>query len=183
MRPEQHVWSNQSRRAAVYVGGGALLVAWLAAANTTRRSDPPVPAVTEHARAEETDLALLQNEGTTLRERLAQAPSPSDTSRNPFSFAAAPALPPPSSRRIAAASVDAAPIAPPPLPLTLMGIAEQPSASGTQRTAILGGSGDEIFLVTVGQTIAARYSVTAIDVDAIEMKDLSTGGFRRLALR
>jgi len=76
-----------------------------------------------------------------------------------------------------------APVAPPPLPLILMGIAEQPSASGAQRTAILGGSGDEIYMVTVGQTIAARYTVTAVGVDAIELKDLSTGGLRRLALR
>ncbi len=182
--PEQHVLSNQSRRAAVYIGGGALLVAWLAAANTTRRPDPPAPAPIEHARADEPDLALLQNEGTKLRERLAHAPSPSVTPRNPFSFAPAPAVPSAPSRRIAAASLDAVPVAPPPpLPLILMGIAEQPSASGTQRTAILGGSGDEIYMVTVGQTIAARYSVTAIGVDAIEMKDLSTGGLRRLALR
>jgi hypothetical protein len=64
-----------------------------------------------------------------------------------------------------------------------MGIAEQASASGPARTAILGGSGDDVYMVTVGQTIAARYSVTAIGVDAIELKDLATGGFRRLALR
>jgi len=180
---EQHVLSNQSRRGAVYIGGGALLVAWLAAANTTRRPDPPAPAPSEHPRADEPDWALLQNEGTMLRERLAHAPSPSVTPRNPFSFASAPAVPSAPSRRIAAASVDVAPVAPPPLPLILMGIAEQPSASGAQRTAILGGSGDEIYMVTVGQTIAARYTVTAVGVDAIELKDLSTGGLRRLALR
>jgi hypothetical protein len=72
---------------------------------------------------------------------------------------------------------------PPPLPLTLMGIAENPGADGPVRTAVLGGSGDEIYVVTVGQTIAARYSVTAIGADAIELKDLSTGGLRRLAMK
>jgi hypothetical protein len=168
----------------VYVGGGALLVAWLAAANTARNPDPPVSGVMEHDDGDRADLTILQNEGTKLRERLAHAPAPSDTPRNPFSFAAAPASRSATSRRIAAGSIqEAPPTAPPPLPLTLMGIAEQPSPSGPQRTAILGGAGDEIFMVTVGQTVAARYSVTAVDVDAIELKDLSTGGFRRLALR
>ena len=173
--------SKQAGRAAVYVGGGALLVAWLASANT-RAPDPPALAVPEHAAAAD-DLAILQNEGAQLRHRLASAPAPS-TLRNPFSFAPARAVRAPASHRAAPPSaLDETPVARPPLPLTLMGIAEQPAASGPVRTAILGGAGDEIYMVTVGQTIAARYSVTAIDVDAIELKDLATGGFRRLALK
>jgi hypothetical protein len=180
--PEQHLLSNQSRRTAVYVGGGALLVAWLAAANTTPRPGPLLPEP-EHIAVAANNLGALQNEGAQLRERLANAPSPSGKSRNPFSFAPAPTAATALSHPIPAPHGDEEPPAAPPLPLTLMGIAEQPAPGKPERTAILGGAGDAIYMVTVGQTIAARYSVTAIDVDAIELKDLSTGGFRRLALR
>ena len=174
--------SKQAGRAAVYIGGGALLVAWLAAANTSRPPDPPEPAVPART-ADRGDLSILQNEAAQLRQRLASAPAPS-TARNPFSFAQGPAIRAIEERRTVSAPAAAeTPLEPAPMPLTLVGIAEQSAASGPERTAILGGTGDEMYMVTVGQTIAARYSVTAIDVDAIELKDLATGGFRRLALK
>jgi hypothetical protein len=34
-----------------------------------------------------------------------------------------------------------------------------------------------------GQAFAGRYRVTKIGADAVELEDLLTGGFRRLALR
>jgi hypothetical protein len=178
------VLSMNSRRAAVYFGGGALLVAWLAAANTTRQSDPPLPApVPQNADPVEKIAIDLQQDGARLRDQLTHAPAPQVNSRNLFGFASVPAPRASAPRPTAAAESAVAEVPPPPLPLTLMGIAEQASASGPARTAILGGSGDDVYMVTVGQTIAARYSVTAIGVDAIELKDLATGGFRRLALR
>jgi len=67
--------------------------------------------------------------------------------------------------------------------LSLMGIAEDATQEGPHRTAVIGGTGDALYMVTEGQSFADRYEVTAISADAIELKDLVTGGYRRLALR
>lgn len=180
--------SMQGRRAAVYIGGGALLVAWLAAANTSTRADPPASAAAVTTPDRIDDLAMqVRAEGAQLHSRLTRAPAPTVNARNLFSFApvAAPRAARPRSAA-PAAEAESAPLPAPPLPLTLMGIAENPSPNGPARTAILAlgqGQGDDIYMVTVGETIAARYSVTAIGADAIELKDLATGGFRRLALK
>jgi hypothetical protein len=64
-----------------------------------------------------------------------------------------------------------------------MGIAEQPIADGVQRSAVIGGAGTDIFIVTTGEMVAGRYKVKAIGADAIELEDVTTGGLRRLALR
>jgi hypothetical protein len=177
-------------RAAAIVSGGALLVAWFAAAG----SAPEQAGVSFHDPAESTATsgpgslaAEVEQQAVRLRERLAQAPTPDAEPRNPFSFAPARA-----SRRMAAmpgATVHAATVTtdPPPAalppPLVLMGIAEEPSFEGTHRTAIFGGSGETVYIVMEGQTFADRYKVKAIGIDAVELEDVTTGGVRRLALR
>ena len=95
------------------------------------------------------------------------------------------------------AAIETPPVAPAPA-LVLMGIAEEPSFEGTHRTAIIGlrqtqrdpdagsgvgGAADELYIVMEGQSVAGRYKVKTIGVDAIELEDTVTGGFRRLALR
>ena len=40
--------------------------------------------------------------------------------------------------------------------------------------------GDALYMVIAGQAVADRYQVTAIGADAVELKDLVTGGYRRL---
>lgn len=172
-------------RAAVYVTGGALLVAYLAAANSSP-SQEYLRARERASRPIATADALdrqVQAEASRLRERLAMAPAPDLTSRNPFSFA-------PRERRRARAELPAAPkpdvpeaLPVPPPQLSLMGIAEESTPGGPKRTAIVGGSGDALFMVTEGQTLADRYKVTAIGADAIELLDLQSGGYRRLAMR
>jgi len=125
----------------------------------------------------------VEAQASKLRARLSQAPTPSTRPRNPFSFAAP--------RTVRAASVAAkAPAvdpAEPPVPvvptLLLMGIAEDPSPDGPRRTAVIGGGADALYMVVTGQTFADRYEVTTIGTDAVELKDLLTGGYRRLALR
>ena len=185
MRLEHDVLSMKGRRAAIYTVGGALLVAWLAAANTSTPGDPPSGEIAAPATDRVDDLAIrVREEGEKLHSRLTNAPAPAVNARNLFSFAPIATPHAPAAHRSSVTpEIDAAPMPPPPLPLTLMGIAENPSPTGPARTAILGGTTDEIYMVTVGQTIAGRYSVTAIGADAIELKDLATGGFRRLALK
>src|SRR5207237_1206653 len=176
-------------RAAAIVSGGALLVAWFAAAGSAPEQD--VAPVGDRAQSTATSgpgsvAAEVEQQAVRLRERLAQAPLPDVQPRNPFSFA-----PVRAPRRLASAAIgtvqaatvisEVPSVASPP-PLTLMGIAEEPSFEGTHRTAVIGGAGDAVYIVMEGQTFADRYKVKTIGVDAIELEDLQTGGFRRLAL-
>lgn len=175
------------RRAAVYLGGGALLLAYLAAANSAPTSFAPPPRDSHPDAASQPDAiaADVRAQATRLRERLAVAPVPDPRARNPFSFAPTADASPASSKRAAHATVaDPAPpdIAPPPL-LSLVGIAEDAATGGVRRTAIISGSGDALYMVTEGETVATRYRVAAIGADAVELTDLLTGGYRRLAMR
>jgi len=175
-----------SKRAAVYVGG-ALLVAYLAAANSAPVQDVPPARGTPRAAAPATDAMAREvaSQAATLRSRLAVAPVPELHPRNPFNFAPVAAARRAPAGAVRAAVQDNTP-APPPaaiVPLSLMGIAEDPSPQGPRRTAIIGGPGDALYMVTEGQAVGDRYRVTAIGADAVELKDLQTGGIRRLAMR
>jgi Tfp pilus assembly protein PilP len=165
-------------RAATYFVGAILLAAWLASAAgvarpQTLRTPRPSPESTEL----DSVVVNVQAQTSRLRQRLAGAPSPQAPMRNPFTFAAratAPALPP---RAPKPASV----VENPPLPeldFVLIGIAEQ----GTTRTAMIE-SGDELLMATEGQTLAGRYRVAKVSVDALELVDLESGATRRLFLR
>jgi hypothetical protein len=177
------------RKAAVYGVCAALLVAYLASANMpaqdsdrrARSAQPTGTAGTESLAVE------VRSQATKLRERMAQAPTPSANPRNPFAFGAAPRAARASESAVrAAVAPDAGVIFPPSAPLpvfTLMGIAEERLAAGPRRTAVIGGEGDAIFMVVEGQTIGDRYKVTKIGADAVELEDLQTHGYRRLALR
>jgi hypothetical protein len=67
--------------------------------------------------------------------------------------------------------------------LTLIGVAEQPTAAGLVRTAMIAGPGDELLMVVEGQQIGGRYRVSAVGADAVELQDLATGATRRLVLK
>ena len=175
------------RRAAVYFGGGALLLAYLAAANSTpaQLSSPPRDPARRDARPSPDALAAdVRAQAARLRARLADAPAPDVRPRNPFAFAPAETRPAPSPRPGRAAVAENGPVVAPAPVLSLMGIAEETATGGTaHRTAIIGGPADALYMVTEGETVADRYQVTAIGADAVELKDLLTGGYRRLAMR
>jgi hypothetical protein len=172
------------QRSAIYLTGGALLVAWLAAANMP---GPGAPAPRARAEAQPPGpdaIAMdVSAQATRLRARMSQAPAPHPDVRNPFAFGA-----PPRPHRAAVdipapAALEAAPAIPPAPMLTLMGIAEESTAQGLRRTAIIGGDGETLFLVVEGQAVGDRYRVTKIGADAVELEDVITKAFRRLALR
>jgi hypothetical protein len=68
-------------------------------------------------------------------------------------------------------------------PLQLIGVAEQTVAGVLVRTAVITADSDEPLMVVAGETLGARYRVTAVGADAVELSDLVTGATRRLALR
>lgn len=172
-----------SRRTAFYLAGGALLVTYFAAANMpSQEADrageraPSANTVSPSTLADE-----VHSQAARLQSRMAQAPVPEQSSRNPFSFAAAPAA----QHQVRAAVVDEAPVAfvPPTPMLTLMGIAEESVIGGVRRTAVIGGGGDTIFMVVEGEPVGDRYKVTKIGADAVELEDVLTKAYRRIALR
>ncbi len=177
------------RRAALYGIGGTLLLAYLAAADSEpRQLAPPVRESARHTPQEMGPVdplaANIRAQAAKLRERLAAAPLPDVHGRNPFGFAPAPEPHPGAAPRgTHAAAVDAASLPPPDPELTLMGVAEDTPNGEVKRTAIIGGANDALYMVVQGQTVADRYRVTAIGPDIVELKDLLTGGYRRLAMR
>ena len=92
-------------RAAAYIGGTTLLVAWLASAASVARQ-PATPAARPPGGVVQIDAvaADVQSQAARLRTRLRAAPALQAPVRNPFAFGAA-AVP---TRRPAAARVAAA---------------------------------------------------------------------------
>jgi hypothetical protein len=176
------------RKAAVYGSGAALLVAYLASANMPaqdsdaareRTIQPVATAGTESLAVE------VSAQAARLHARMAQAPIPESNQRNPFAFGPAPRSAR-SAERMVTATVTPDPgvvFTPSPPVLTLMGIAEEASPTGPRRTAVVGGEGDTIYMVVEGQTIGDRYKVNKIGADAVELEDLQTHGYRRIAMR
>lgn len=175
-----------SRSAAVYGLGGVLLVACLAAANMPQERDPVTPRAPRDTPAAGPDVLALEvnSQATRLRSLMAQAPTPGASTRNPFSFGASRAPRAAVPDVGAAVTAEPAPVVVAPLPpLTLIGVAEEATAAGPRRTAVIGGDGDTIYMVVEGDAVGDRYRVTKIGADAIELEDVVSKGFRRLALR
>jgi hypothetical protein len=175
-----------SRRTTLTVVGGALLVTYFAAANMpSQDAETPRERVRPTATAGTESLAEeVRSQAARLQSRMAQAPVPENSPRNPFTFGMVPRpLQAPPVRAAVVDEAPPAPLAPPPPMLTLMGIAEEAVIGGFRRTAVIGGEGDAIYMVTEGQPVGDRYKVTRIGADAVELEDLVTKAYRRLALR
>jgi len=174
-------------RAVAYIGGGTVLLAWLASAAGVPRADrqarAPQPRPAEVAL--DAIAADVQTQAARLRERLAVAPAPQAPLRNPFSFDGhrEPARPR-QAARIELPPLVSEPDATPAEPaLTLLGLAERKTPEGVVRTAVIGDTREELYLVTVGEELVGRYRVAAISPDVVELKDLVTGAVRRLTLQ
>jgi hypothetical protein len=175
-------------RAAWYLGGAVVLVGWLAAIagqdDARRAQDAAARArgsVVQTVEAEQL-VRQIEAQAARLHARLARAPEPAPSGRNPFGFddrrrQARPLLVP----RLVIDEPQA-PAAPEPVPLTLSGVAEDAGPDGPVRTAILSGLGT-VFHARAGDTIVSRYLVVAVGADAAELKDLSTDQTIRLGLR
>ena len=169
-----------AKRTLTLVVTSAALIAWLAGAATSNREIASVPIVTHtpiDARGEN-----LSKEIARLHERLRPDATPRQPGRNLFTFhsgarAAAPSMP----EAPKAALVEAPPpmIAP---SLKLVGLAEDDGPDGAVRSAIISGDG-ELFIVKVGDSVTARYVVTTIGADVVELTDVTDHTIRRLPLR
>jgi hypothetical protein len=154
------------------------LATWLAAAATSgvghvKPVSLAAPRIDLHG-------AALAAEIERLHDRLRPTASP-DHGRNLFQFA-------PQRVQLAPTREQSAPVAavasPPPAaaplesPFKLIGIAENSGA----RTAILT-SPNQLFMIKDSEILDARYRVTAISSDAVELADIADGHVLRLALK
>ncbi len=176
-----------TKRGVQFVGGAALLAAWLVAAADQDREGQAAPASRDGSALDraETLARDIQSQAARLRARLATAPEPGGSSRNPFAFHVPPPQPRPVPRGATRPAGDLRPAlsVPEPPPFSLSGIAEDENPAGVRiRTAVLSGMGD-VFLVKAGDTVRERYSVIAVGADAVELNDLVTGRTIRLGLR
>ena len=174
---------NPKRTATIVVVGGALL-AWLAGAATSNRAIEPAPVIS--IPTIDNSGVALEKEIARLHERLRPTATPAQSNRNLFSFRSAPVRAVPASSAPSApaapALVEAPPLPPPLPPLKLVGVAEDPGADGPARTAIVVGDG-QLYTVKEGENVTARYRVTRISADVVELLDLNDNSLRRLALR
>ncbi len=169
-----------------YLVVAVLFAAWLAsAAGISRRPRTFVaPRLGPQEARVDALAADVQSQAVRLRQKLATAPAPQTPIRNPFSFADRSAPAPRALRRAAPLPIlEPAPSGPVEPELLLLGIAEQRTDAGIVRTAMMGGAGNDLFMVVAGQTVAGRYRVVGVGTDAVELKDEVTGLTRRLALR
>jgi len=170
-------------RATAYFGVACLLAAWVAtAAGLFTRT-----VVIEQPRAVSTSGseslgAAVQAQGLRLRAHMSAAPRPLDPVRNPFAFAVQRTVIPDAAVPRAAAGATP-PAAVPEPPLELVGVAEQTTAKGVVRTAMITADGPELFMLVEGDSLGGRYRVKSVGADVVELTDLVTGELRRLALR
>ena len=160
---------------------GAAMIAWFAAASTTGKRPATEPAA-RNTTVVELRGAELAAEIARLHERLRPGIAPQMPGRNLFEFsrrapARVAALPPP----VPVVS-ESVPTAPPPPAVKLIGIAEDPSADGPVRTAIISGFG-KVFLVKTGEQVADRYQVAKISSEAAQLTDLATNSTLTLVLK
>jgi hypothetical protein len=171
------------RRAALYIGGASLLVAWLSSAASMSLQPGPTaaaPAVPED-RSVDVATARVLERARRLKERMASAPPLEEPTRNPFAFQPV-ERPPVAQRKVHAAVAPTEPALPAAPRLMLVGVSEDNLPAGPVRTAMLATETDELIVASIGQRVLGRYTVTAISLEAVELSDQATGSIRRIGL-
>ena len=173
------------RRAALYIGGASLLVAWLSSAASVALRPVPRGTTNETVQEPTVDLtaARVLARARRLKERLAAAPPLEEPTRNPFAFRPVerPAAPPVRGLRAAvAATENPAPVEP---RLMLVGVSEDRRPEGPVRTAMLATDTNELIVAAIGDVVLGRYSIKTISMEAVEMTDQATGAIRRIGLQ
>ena len=169
-------------RAAVYIGALSLIAAWFAsAAGVIGQPRPSRPVARSPVGTSGDAVGFdVHAQAERLQRRLASAPTPQEPVRNPFTFRPRQPVPAPRVERDEPPPV-AEPIVQPEPELTLIGIAEDKTAAGLVRTAMIVDGGGELMMAKVGDRIG-EYTVKAIGADAVELTH-ATARIRRLALQ
>ena len=180
------------RRATLYIGGGTLLVAWFSSAasmslgrNPRRPVRPPI-ATRSRSSAERSRSACRRKRGGS-RSGSRRPRAPQQPIRNPFAFGARPDV----RSRHAGAHASAPEPEPAPLATAIVepatGAGRPRRTSERRRPGAVRGDQQRRAGFDHGRgghrPARARYTVTSIGNDAVEMKEASTGRSRRLVLQ
>ncbi|MSO46314.1 MAG: hypothetical protein EXQ59_06060 [Acidobacteria bacterium] len=170
-------------KATVAVSGATLLAGWIASAPPAPTTPSAVPSSSQSPRtaAAGSDISEL---AARLQTRPRQDAGYGEPERNLFRFgpnrpvrSEAPepivSAPPP---------LEILPQAPPPLPISLSGVASDSEGERTVRTAILSSPGG-VLLVKEGEEVLGQYRVGAIGEDSVELTRLSDGTALRITLK
>ncbi len=139
-------------------------------------------ALTAPERAlQEADRSLQENVHR-LHRNLKAVARVQQSTRNPFAWGASGGAPePPATTGLSPTAVSAPPIPPTTVPFRLIGIAENRTAAGPERFAILAWN-DEAVIAAEGARVGGRYLVRRIDAGAIDVIDAATAAAIRLTL-
>ena len=170
------------RRIAWFGVWSLAIASWFSAASTPDVRTPAAPVQNARATRElDRSAAVMQSEVAHLHDRLSPTAIPTHA-RDLFRFAGRPSRPQTQPEAVAALAVEEPAPAPARPSLQLIGVAEDESAEGTVRTAIVSGLGD-LFLVKAGDTLGNQYRVDHVSTDAVQLTDTSTSVTTTLALR
>jgi hypothetical protein len=170
-------------RALLLVALAAAAIAWAYTSSAPARSAAVRAARTAQAARPAPPVFDLQVRAERLDGKASSATRP-ETRRNPFRFGEdvrAPRDPQPARPLTAplAAEAPAAPVLP---TLSLVGIVDRTVDGRAVRIAVLS-TADGLVYVSAGDRIGTRYEVVSVSADAVELKDLTDGTPRRLALK
>ncbi|MEQ1909389.1 MAG: hypothetical protein ABMA15_11230 [Vicinamibacterales bacterium] len=169
-------------RRIAWLGVTSIAVAsWFSAASTPDLRTPSLVERAPSTRELDRSAATMQSEVARLQDRIAPTATPSHA-RDLFRFAGRAPHPATGAPQRPAAQDTEAPAETPPKPtLQLIGVAEDESADGMVRTAIVAGLGD-LFLVKPGDVVAGQYLVERVTSDAVQLTDTSTSASTTLTL-
>ena len=169
-------------RRIAWLGVTSIAVAsWFSAASTPDLRTPSLVERASSTRELDRSAATMQSEVARLHNRMAPTATPSH-SRDLFRFAGRAPRPTTGASQRPAAQTAEAPVETPSKPtLQLIGVAEDESAEGMVRTAIVAGLGD-LFLVKQGDIVAGQYLVERVTADAVQLTDTSTSASTTLTL-
>lgn len=161
------------------VSGATVVAGWLASSSPSNLPATERPSARQAAApiAAATD---IQEQAERLRGRLHVERTYTVPRRNPFRFADRVVNDRPGTDPDAAAEppADVRPAAP---RVSLSGIAEDVTPSGTERTAILS-SPAGVLMVREGEEFLGSYRVLRVESEAVELSVLADGTVRRLSL-
>jgi hypothetical protein len=144
----------------------------------------PLPLASSRRTPEVFDMQVTTER---LEARRAQGELPAEERRNPFRFAVdqrAPREPQQAQAAtlpLAAGAATAATLPTLP-PMSLIGIVDRTVDGRAQRLAVVS-MADTLYYAAAGARIGSRYEVVSVAADAVELKDLSDGSTRRVALK
>ena len=168
------------------VSGATVLAGWLASTPPSNAPESAASARRLPAAARGVPASDIEREAERLQVRVQREVEYTQPQRNPFRFGAArPAVDPDPGGDLPGpdlpvAPTVAAPIAPPPPPVSLSGIAEEQDGQRVVRTAILS-SPSGVLLVHEGDAVLGDYRVARIESEAVELVN-SDGSTLRLSL-